>query len=157
MPLISDAITETGTAIRWACAAAPAHVWECLASLEHLHQWLGEPIEGDIAEGATFTIDHGDGLSRSTVDILDPGAELAYSWAFGDEPESQVVWRLVPDGEGTILSLEHTGLNGRAQSYRDGWITHLLYLEGASLGTPLPMSIFWSIHSIVSARSAGQR
>lgn len=50
----------------------------------------------------------------------------------------------------TDLRLSHSGLGDLAESYRDGWCVHLSYLEAAALGTPLPPSMFWRLHSTMA-------
>jgi uncharacterized protein YndB with AHSA1/START domain len=57
---------------------------------------------------------------------LDPGKQLVMTWRTTEfdeaDPDSHLVVRFVPDGGGTRVEIEHTGLPpGGAQKYTTGW------------------------------------
>lgn len=153
MPLVTVSADDDRVDVTWSLTVAPAHAWDGLSSARGLHRWLGELIDGEIAPNSTFTIDHGQGYPcSSTVEIFEPGLALAYSWKFPDEPYSRVEWRIEPQDTGTLLHLNHSGLGDLADSYRDGWLAHLIYLEGHLLDTPLPMSMLMTVASTIGRR-----
>ncbi|WP_182353622.1 SRPBCC family protein [Flaviflexus huanghaiensis] len=156
MPLVTVSAQSGQVNATWSLPVPPAHVWDGIASPKRLHLWLGELIEGKIAPGSTFAVDHGQGaICRSTVEIYEPGTELAYSWKFSDEPYSRLAWRIETEGTGSLLSMEHSGLGDLADSYRDGWLAHLIYLEGQLLNLPLPMPMLMTVASTITAASQG--
>ncbi len=139
----SDAI------LTWHIQTTRDQVWDCLTNAEALGQWLGELVEGAVRLGQDFVVDHGDGyLCSSSVVACIEGEQLGYTWQFPDEPPSRVTFVLEeePDGS-TVVRLSHSGLGDLTESYRLGWCVHFTYLEAASRGAPLPLSLFWPLHA----------
>lgn len=140
--------------------AAPVDtVWRCLTDPSMLVQWLGEAATAEpVAAGSRLVVDHGDGyLCSSTVLEVDPGALLAITWKFPDEPETAVTVRLAAEDGGCRLLLSHAGLGELTESYAVGWLVHLSYLEAAALGAPLPTSQFWNLHSTMVQLTSAPR
>jgi uncharacterized protein YndB with AHSA1/START domain len=136
----------------WHIHAASDRVWQCLTGAPGLEQWLGRLVSGEVRTGAELTVDHGDGyLCSSTVMGCVDGARLDLTWEFPDEAPSRVVVDLDETDGVTVLRLRHSELGDLAESYRLGWCVHLAYLEAASLGTPLPASMFWPIHGTLAS------
>lgn len=150
MPLLQ--IEEsTNVNLSWHIAAPRARVWQCITDAALLRHWLGDLIDGAVRAGSEFVVDHGgDYCCRSTVVTYAEPSRLDITWHFPDEPESGVA--LVLDGldGGTELRLSHSALGDLAESYRDGWCVHLSYLEATAMGTPLPASMFWPLHSTIA-------
>lgn len=141
-------------ALTWRVPVARRQVWACLTDSRLLGQWLGAVVEGRIAPGSSVLVAHGEGYLCSSRVVEHVEAErLAMTWDFADEPVSMVTVDLHEDKDGTVLRLHHGALGPLADSYRLGWCTHLTYLEGAALGTPLPRSMFWSLHGTISRLS----
>lgn len=102
--------------------------------------------------GRGLVVDHDDGYAcRSTVTSMRTPFSLGYSWRFPDEQDTDLTWGLEEDGDGTVLTMSHAGLGGLSHSYRDGWLTHLTFLEGAVIGHPLPRDMFWPLHGTFAA------
>lgn len=151
MPLLSSEASESQLRVIWVVDAPPADVWACLTSPPLLAQWLGNATAGEIAPGKSVTVDHGDGyLCESTVLEHVPRRALTYTWSFPDEPGSVVSWDLSCDDRVTSVRLAHTDIANMVASYRDGWITHLTFLEAAALGTPMPKAMFWQVHATIA-------
>jgi uncharacterized protein YndB with AHSA1/START domain len=153
MPLthIDEAVDVTLT---WHMQASTARLWQCLTDAHLLNQWLGRLVAGAVRTGSDFVVDHGDGyLCSSRVIECVEGEGLDFTWQFPDEPPSRVALG-VDESDGTsVLRLKHSELGDLADSYRVGWSVHLAYLEAASLGTPLPPSMFWPIHGTMALLS----
>jgi uncharacterized protein YndB with AHSA1/START domain len=99
----------------------PKDVWVALTDRHALAEWLMpndfEPIVG---RRFRFQIDPMPGSSAITECVVlecDPPKRLVYSWCplpkqpgVPPPPPSKVAWSLQPEGEGTRLVLEHSGL-----------------------------------------------
>lgn len=148
MPLNSLQATNSLLRLEWTVAVPPTRTWGLLTEETYLKQWLGKLEQGTVSPEGSFDVDHGDGYKcSSSVLGFATGRTLRYTWKFPDEPTTEVSWELSPVSEGTKLKLDHSGLSDLIDSYRDGWPVHLTYLEAAALGTPLPSTMFWNLHS----------
>ena len=66
---------------------------------------------------------------RATL-ALEPGRLIELGWTYPEEPDSAVRFELRPDGDGTILVLDHRGLPPASiAGYGAGWHSHLDSLE----------------------------
>jgi uncharacterized protein YndB with AHSA1/START domain len=117
----------------------PAKVWAALTDREQLAAWL-MPDEFEPTVGHRFTFDTGIwGTTDCEVLEVEVGELLRYSWRNG-ELDTEVTWRLVAEGHGTRLLVEHRGLDldrplqrfahdgmtgGWRSSVLDGLATHL--------------------------------
>jgi uncharacterized protein YndB with AHSA1/START domain len=90
-------------------------VWEAITDPRMLARWL---MENDFKPrvGHSFTLRRNSptwsGEIRCQVLELDPPRRMVWSWSMGDEPDkrpSQVVFELERNGQGTVLTLRHTG------------------------------------------------
>lgn len=150
MPLIKIDGTDD-VSLTWRIEVPPARVWRCLTDTDLIGQWLGEVVNGRVEAGSDFAVDHGDGyVCRSTVTAWAEQSRLDFTWRFPDEPPSKVGLEVEELGGLADLRLRHSELADLTQSYRYGWCVHLIFLEAAALGTPLPPSMFWRLHSTVA-------
>jgi uncharacterized protein YndB with AHSA1/START domain len=88
----------------------PAVVWRSLTEPERLARWWAA---GDIAPvvGHRFTLDMGKwGEQRCTVTAVEPERLLSYTFA-ESTMDWTITWRLVAEGTGTRLFLEHGGFD----------------------------------------------
>lgn len=85
-----------------------------------------------------------------------PPNELGFTWGGGDEPESEVVFELSPQGEKVRLVLTHRKLATKAEmvNVSGGWHLHLGLLEDQLAGNP-PRP-FWSRHEALEADYAAR-
>lgn len=114
----------------------PDDVWRALTDPVLLARWWAP---GDVRPvvGHTFTLDMGNwGSQLCVVTAVDPGKLLAYT--FGDGSlDTTITWRLIPEGTGTRLFLEHSGFDldspmGR-QAHKGmggGWAAVLERIDG---------------------------
>ncbi|WP_309237248.1 SRPBCC domain-containing protein [Actinomadura sp. BRA 177] len=94
----------------------PAKVWRALTDPDLLARWL-MPNDFKPAVGHRFTFAAQpipnigfDGTIECQVLTLDEGRLLRISWA-GGGLDTTVTWRLVPEGHGTRLFIEHAGFD----------------------------------------------
>ena len=116
-------------------------VWEYLTNSELLAQWLMkndfQPIVGHNFHFRTNPIPalDFDGICHCTVLEIVPFKKLSYSWKGGPGNgettlDTVVVWKLVPNGEGTDLLLEHSGFGQKEHAgfypgMTDGWVKNV--------------------------------
>ncbi|MGA5301825.1 SRPBCC family protein [Nucisporomicrobium flavum] len=107
-------------------ARAPDVVWRALTEPELLARWWAT---GDIKPivGHRFTLDMGSwGQQPCEVLEVQAGRLLRYTFAEGTL-DTTITWRLVPEGDGTRLFLEHAGFTDE-RAFRGmggGWPTIL--------------------------------
>jgi len=94
-------------------AASPAEVWNALTTPDLLSRWWAE---GDIrpSVGHRFQLDMGS-WGHVACEVLDLVPEQRLVFAFGDWT---LTWRLVPEGSGTRLFLEHAGFDPNDPQHR---------------------------------------
>jgi uncharacterized protein YndB with AHSA1/START domain len=149
MPLTDLTVTPGAVRLSWSLKASPAHTWAHLTDREQLPTWLGALASGQLRTGERIVVDHGEGYEcASTITRLEPGAHLAMTWEFPDEPESMLAAHLEPAeaGDECLLVLTHSGLGELTKSYAPGWMTHLTYFEASLGGHPLPAEVFWRLY-----------
>jgi len=125
-------------------AAAPQTVWEFLVDPEKAVRWMGVAASIDPRPGGRYRVEvlSGNVASGEFLEI-EPPHRLVQTW--GWEPGSggsvapgatTVEIRLVPDGDGTLLRLAHTGLPdaAAAAAHAHGWEHYLERLAAAAAG-----------------------
>ncbi|MFG2818952.1 SRPBCC domain-containing protein [Kitasatospora sp. NPDC048365] len=88
----------------------PAKVWHALTDPRtHARWWAAGDIRAEV--GHRFTLDMGPwGEQPCEVLAVEPERLLRYSFA-EDTLDTTLTWRLVPEGTGTRLLLEHAGFD----------------------------------------------
>lgn len=118
---------------------SPERLWTALTDPRAIAEWLmPNDFEARVGHKFRFQIDPAPGLRPITlceVVEVDPPRRLAYTWqpvkSENDRPTyppSLVTWTLRPEGAGTRLILDHTGLRGPFRWWerlmlRSGWGT----------------------------------
>jgi len=94
----------------------PAKVWRALTDPELLGQWLmSTDMQAAVGNSFTFRMEPSqwwDGIVHCEVLELEREKRLSYTWRSGPESsplDTVVTWTLTPTGQGTRLTLEHTG------------------------------------------------
>ena len=103
--------------------APPEAVWRALTDHALIDAWGGGPAAISAEPGAAFTFWGGD--IYGTVTAAEPPVRLVEEW-WGDDVEwdeaSVAAFSLVPEGEGTRLTLEHTNVpDDEAEELDAGW------------------------------------
>lgn len=88
----------------------PSRVWEALTDPAlHARWWAAGDVRPVV--GHRFTLDMGPwGQQPCEVLAAEPERLLSYSFAPGTL-DTAITWRLAPEGEGTRLTLEHSGFD----------------------------------------------
>ncbi|MET7425438.1 SRPBCC family protein [Dactylosporangium sp. NPDC005555] len=90
--------------LRRAYDAAIEDVWDACTDRERLGRWLGQ-VDGDLRLGGTFQLK--DNAGGEVLRCEEPRL-LKVTWSFGGDMVTEVELRLTPDGDGTVLELEHS-------------------------------------------------
>lgn len=112
---------------RWFAASA-AELWGALTAPERMARWLGAEVSIQARAGGAVRLRWQGGEEMDgVITIFEPGRVLEYTWreaALG--VESVVRFELRPEGAGTVLVLEHTGVPAQqAAGFGAGWHGHL--------------------------------
>ncbi|MDB5429560.1 MAG: Activator of Hsp90 ATPase-like protein [Caulobacter sp.] len=91
----------------------PDDLWDALTDARRIPRWF-LPIQGDLKLGGRYQLE---GNAGGTITRCDPPVALDVTWEFGGGV-SWVSVRLEPQGEGTLLTLEHIMLKS---DMRDHW------------------------------------
>ncbi|MHB8468868.1 MAG: SRPBCC family protein [Gaiellaceae bacterium] len=103
--------------------APPPEVWALLTEPAALARWLAPAA---IANGAVRIDFEGGAVVTGAVLTWEPPHVLEYEWRFAGEEESVVRFELSPDGDGTLLVLDHRRLGvDQATGYGAGWHAYL--------------------------------
>jgi uncharacterized protein YndB with AHSA1/START domain len=125
-------------------AADPATVFAYFTDPERYRLWQGLEAELDPRPGGTFRVTM-TGHSRQVVEgeyvELDSPRRLVFTWGYPGNAGlpsggSQVEVVLRPDGDGTLLTVRHSGLpsDNACQFHRWGWDLTLDRLVAAAAG-----------------------
>jgi uncharacterized protein YndB with AHSA1/START domain len=105
---------------------SPAAVWKALTTPELMAKWWA-PADIRAEVGHRFSIDMGKwGVEPSEVVEVEVEKRLVFRFVL----DTTVAWDLTPEGEGTLLTMTHTGLD------LDSPIARQAY-EGMSKGWPV--------------------
>lgn len=107
--------------------AAPATVHTFLTDPQKLVRWMGHEATLDARPGGAIEINYnGFDIMRGEYVEVSP-TRVVMTWGWEDNPmlgpgQSTVTFELNPDGQGTLLRLQHTGLPIEMQpSFSEGW------------------------------------
>ena len=137
--------TENGVTVRFErrYATTPDDLWSSVTEPDRLARWLG-PVYGDLRVGGRYELRMGDDVHGSPENAVgevlecDAPRHLLIGWRFPGEEESRVAVDLRPDGDGTILVLEHLDLQeAAARGYGGGWHASLDQLDDFAAGRPV--------------------
>lgn len=116
---------------------------------DRLVRWMGRKAEIEPALGGLFIVDlTGDDIVLGRVVLIDPPHRLELAWGWGGEREpsihpggSRVLLALEPREASTELRLRHRDVPPIHLEWQGAfWEHHLLRLERAATGGPMPAS-----------------
>lgn len=125
MPTAEATIIEREVRI----SAAPETVFSYFTDPEKYVKWKGQHAELDPRPGGVFRVDFdGKDVARGEFVEIEPYHRIVFTWGWEAEghpipPGSSVVEvTLVPDGNGTVVRLVHSGLPEDAvPKHAEGW------------------------------------
>jgi len=116
----------------------PEKVWRALTEPAHISEWFPSDMEMDLRHGGTirFVFRAGEGPTmEGAIKELDPPKVFAYTWG-----EELLRWELHPDGDGTLLVLEHSFADHYgAADFAAGWHTCINALAALLASRPVPL------------------
>jgi uncharacterized protein YndB with AHSA1/START domain len=132
-----------------------AKVWAALTTPERLADWLAE-AQIEFKPGGAIQLNWNKGAHTMTGRVVayDPPHVFAWSWPI-DGRETVVRFELQADGDGTLLTLTHSGVaahGGPGPSVRAGWHAHLEGLPDAIEGRATPWSTKTARQTALGAR-----
>ena len=114
--------------------AGPDQLWAALTDPERVARWLA-PIGGDLIVGAEVRIDFGGGaVAVALIRSCDPPRALVLEWVFPDGLATPLRVELRPDGDATVLVLDHAHFPGSPAEYAAAWQVHLDQLAAELVG-----------------------
>jgi uncharacterized protein YndB with AHSA1/START domain len=117
--------------------AGPAEVWDALTDPASLGRWLARAVDVQLVDGGAFVLAlPGDGgLIEARVRELAAPHVLELDWRHADEERSVVRFELAPDGDGTMLVLDHRRIDEPiGMAYITRWSRALERLGGELAG-----------------------
>ena len=117
--------------------ATPAEVWSAITEPERVGRWLAPTT---LLGNGRYRLDFGDDhVTTGEVETCDPPHALVVSWDFAGEPASRVSVEVRPEGDGSVLVLDHTRLpQDQGAGFGAGWEAHLATLEAQLSGESSP-------------------
>ena len=113
-------------------AAPPDVVFPYFTDPVLLTKWLADTAELDARPGGIFAIAIRSGpQARGTYVEVDPPRRVVFTWGVPDRPElapgsTTVEVTLEPDGDDTVVTLTHRGLDEpQSESHQEGWTRFL--------------------------------
>lgn len=123
--------------------ASPEIVWEFFVDPEKAQRWEGVKVEIDPRAGGALRVDmHGDrNIATGILVAVEPYSRLVFTWGWEGHPtvlpgSSTVEVTLTPDGDDTVVRLEHRDLPSteEAANHGEGWSHYLARLTIAGAG-----------------------
>ena len=134
-------------------------VWAALTVPERISDWFATTTVEAVEPGAVMHLDFKDENYRSLARIVtyEPMRTFAWEWTELDGSKVSLVrWDLEPDGDGTRVTLTHSGLPPEdAKDVGPGWHAHLQAIEDAADGIETPWSEVRAREQRVRARYDG--
>lgn len=122
-------------------AAPPAVVYEYLTDAEKWGRWQGTGASLEARPGGDVVLAMPNGeTARGRFMGLVPGRRVSFTWGWNGHPavppgSTAVEIDLVPDGDGTLVRLTHSGLPAdEVPLHRAGWEHYLPRLALAAAG-----------------------
>jgi uncharacterized protein YndB with AHSA1/START domain len=122
--------------IEWRFDQPPEVVWRAWTDPDWMARWAGSDPKGkvlsvelDVRPQGRFevTFANGDGTQHTFHGVyreVKLPRRLAFTWGWRSEPgvETFIIVSLVPEGQGTLMRFEHSGLGyASSHDYASGW------------------------------------
>ncbi|MGI8478256.1 MAG: SRPBCC domain-containing protein [Gaiellaceae bacterium] len=111
--------------------ASPSEVWAALTEAASIARWLAPVRNVDLAPGGGFELEREGGVALTAgVRVVEIERLLELDWAAPGERSSVVRFELSPDGDGTVLALDHRRIDARVgMRAMSRWQSHLERLD----------------------------
>jgi uncharacterized protein YndB with AHSA1/START domain len=125
--------------------ASPEEVWEALTDDDRLSEWLAPEVELDPIEGGEVAVREGDDERTGTVETVEEGERIAFTWTRPGQGESFVEFTIEPLPAGTRVRVVETPTNSAATNSAagstatsfGGWGSRLARLHRSFRFTPV--------------------
>jgi uncharacterized protein YndB with AHSA1/START domain len=129
-------------------AARPETVYGFLTDADKMQQWMGRAVTASAHPGGVIRVDYnGFDVMRGQFVECDPGRRVVFTWGWESLDDamppgaSRVEFTLLPDGDGTLVRMVHSGIAAAAiPNHAQGWDMFLPFLaaraEGRAEGPP---------------------
>ena len=110
----------------------PDELWHAISDEEMLERWLGDEVELEPVEGGDVRVVT-DGEERTgTVEELDEGTRIVFTWARPGDDESRVELTVLPDAIGSrLIVVESLPATQGPMASTAAWTTRLTALHDA--------------------------
>ncbi len=122
-------------------AASPETVLSFLTDPAKMTQWMGTQVTLDPRPGGIYRVQiNEETVARGEyVEVSDQQVVFSFGWEGDESPvppgSSTVEVTLTPDGDGTVVRLQHSGLPAPArEQHAEGWEHYLARLAAAAEG-----------------------
>ncbi|MGH2807772.1 MAG: SRPBCC family protein [Actinomycetota bacterium] len=123
-------------------SARPETIFSFFSDRDRWVQWQGVDAEIDLRPGGIFRVNvTGDGYASGRFVEVVPDRKVAFTWGWEDPARglppgsSTVEVDLIPDGDGTLLRLTHSGLPlDLVDTHRYGWTNYTERLAAVAEG-----------------------
>lgn len=122
-------------------AASPSTIFDLLTDSDSYSSWMGFGAELDAWPGGIFKLNLGAAFVRGEFVEVVPHSRVVIAWGWEGDAiplapgESTVEFTLVPDGDGTIVRMRHSGLTPALRDFHAfGWDLYLPRLEAVATG-----------------------
>src|SRR5688500_12674120 len=116
-------------------AASPEMVWDCLVDPDKATRWMGQSADFDARPGGRYRVEVIPGVvAMGELVELDRPRRLVWTWGSQEGGTSGVAAgsttveiELIPEGEGTLVRLDHHGLpsDDSVRAHAHGWDHYL--------------------------------
>ena len=122
-------------------AVPPEKVFTFFTDADKWLAWQGAAAEIDLVPGGTWRVNvTGDGFASGRVVEVVANERVVFTWGWEEGPpvppgSTTVAIELVPDGDGTLIRLTHSGLpSDQIEIHRHGWEHFVPRLAAVSEG-----------------------
>lgn len=122
-------------------AVAPAEVFSYFTDVGKWMAWQGTEAEIELAAGGIWRVNvTGDGFASGRVVEVVENERVVFTWGWEEGPpvapgSTRVAIELVPDGDGTLIRLTHSGLPpDLVDIHRHGWEHYVSRLAAVTEG-----------------------
>jgi uncharacterized protein YndB with AHSA1/START domain len=139
-------VADTVLEVQRRLAGSPPDVFGFLTDQARYARWMGRSATLDPRPGGVYRVEMSDDViaQGSYVELI-PHSLIVFTWGWVGSPDippgsSRVTIQLEPDGDGTLLTLTHSGLpdDTAVAMHREGWDMYLDRLELLASGAEPP-------------------